>query len=251
MSLGSLPSLAALPPLNMLLLVVGGALLGRRQGGRLLVWVGLAGLVVSSLPVVSGALLAMLELGLPDAAPVGDGSAGAGVGAIVVLSGDQEAIKLGQAVDWRVGQLTLEREQAGAALARVTHLPVLVSGGAVHPWSPPLAGLMADSMARDFGVKVRWQEAASQDTWENARNSAVILRDAGVRRAYVVTQAWHLRRAMLAFRRAGIDAVPAPVLIDAKPDFHAASFIPSVRGWLETYFATHELMGWGWYWVRP
>lgn len=243
--------MAVLPPLNMLLLAIGGAVLGRRPGGRLLLWVGLGGLVVSALPVVSGALLAMLELGLPDAAPVGDGSAGTGAGAIVVLSGDQEAMRLGQAVDWRVGPLTLEREQAGAALARVTHLPVLVSGGAVHPWSPRLASLMADSMARDFGVSVRWQEGESQDTWQNARNSAVILRDAGVRRAYVVTQAWHMRRALLAFRRAGIDAVPAPVMIDAKPDFHSGSFVPSVRGWMETYFAVHELIGWGWYWVRP
>ena len=251
MSLGSLPALAVLPPLNMLLMSLGGALLGRRLGGRLLLCVGLGGLVVSSLPVVSGALLAVLEAGLPDAAPVGESSAGAGAGAIVVLSGDQEGARLGQAVVWRVGPLTLQREQAAAELARVTHLPVLVSGGAVHPWSPPLAVLMADSMTRDFSVPVKWQESASQDTWENARNSAVILRDAGVRRVYVVTQAWHLRRALLAFRRAGIDAVPAPVMIDAKPDFHAGSFLPSVRGWMESFYAVHELIGWGWYWVRP
>ncbi len=244
MSLGSLPTLLLLPPLNLLLAASAGACLGRRRFGRPLLIGGLGGLWLVSLPIVSGGMLRLLEAGITAAS-------GQPVGAIVILSGDQEPVRDGTATAWRVGPLTLEREQAGALLARSTDLPVLVSGGALYPWSPPLASLMADSMARDFGIKVRWQEATSQDTWANARESTAILRPAGISRVYVVTQAWHMRRALLAFRRAGLDPVAAPVLLDAVPHLQPSSFLPSVRGWQDSYFACHELLGLAWYAVRP
>jgi uncharacterized SAM-binding protein YcdF (DUF218 family) len=245
-SLGSLPSLILLPPLNFLTAAVAGALLRRRRGGRVLLAVGLAGLVVLSLPIVSGSLLRLTELGL-SAEPPG----GATPGAIVILSGDQQAGRQDGAIVWHVGELTLEREAAGAALARRTKLPVLVTGGAIHPWSPTLASLMVDSMGRDFGVPVRWQETKSQDTWENARGTAAILRAAGITRVFVVTHAWHMRRALVAFRRAGLDPVPAPVLLDDVPQVHPYAFLPSVHAWGDSYFAVHELIGLAWYEIRP
>jgi uncharacterized SAM-binding protein YcdF (DUF218 family) len=110
---------------------------------------------------------------------------------------------------------------------------------------------MAASLHQDFATDVRWREARSVDTWGNARESAAILRAAGITRVWVVTHGWHMRRALVAFRRAGLDAVPAPALIDAKPEFYAASFLPSVRAWLESYYAMHELIGWAWYELRP
>jgi uncharacterized SAM-binding protein YcdF (DUF218 family) len=246
-SLATLPTLLLVPPLNLLAAAVAGALMGRRRGGRTLLVVGLSGLVFFSLPVVSQSLIALLEAGL-------EGKLASGAPppqAVVILSGDQQEGRTFNNRFWRVGPLTLEREQAGAALARATGAPVLVSGGALHPWSPPLADLMATSLAQDFAIKVRWREAASQDTWANAQNSAAILRADGIGRVWVVTQAWHMRRALMAFRRAGLDAVPAPVLIDAVPDFRAATFLPSARAWLESYYAMHELIGWAWYAVRP
>jgi uncharacterized SAM-binding protein YcdF (DUF218 family) len=216
----------------------------------------LAGLVILSLPIVSGSLLRLTELGLSAGPPPG-----ATPGAIVILSGDQQAARLNGAIAWRVGLLTLEREAAGAALARRTKLPVLVTGGAIHPWSPTLASLMADSMAQDFRVPVRWQETRSQDTWQNARDTAAIMHEAGISRVFVVTQAWHMRRALVAFRRAGLDPVPAPVLLDDVllddvllddvPQFHAFAFLPSVHAWGDSYFALHELIGLAWYEIRP
>ncbi len=238
MSLGSLPTLLLLPPLNLLLAAT--------FGGRALRRIGLGGLWLLSLPLVSGSLVRLTEIGLGGEPPPGPPPQ-----AIVILSGDQSPAREGQALVWNVGPLTLEREQAGANLARRTHLPVLVSGGAVHPWSPPLANLMAYSLIRDFGIQVRWQEPASQDTWANAVDSAALLRPAGITRVYVVTQAWHMRRALLAFRRAGLQPVAAPVRLDALPQFHAGAFLPSVRAWGDSYFALHELIGWAWYEVRP
>ena len=56
---------------------------------------------------------------------------------------------------------------------------------------------------------------------------------------------------LLAFRRAGLTATAAPVAIDAKPSLRVTAFVPLARSWLESYYATHELIGWAWYAIRP
>lgn len=238
--------LLLIPPINLLAFAAIGAALCHRRGGRALLAVSLSGLVLFALPAVSGCLLALLELHL-DRIP----SPAQPPQAIVILSADQQRIFTKNGIGWRVGGLTLEREAAGAVLARQTHLPILVTGGVIREHAPPLAEQMAASMERDFLSPVRWQETRSGDTWQNAVFSAEMLRAQGIQRVYLVTHAWHMRRALLAFRRAGLVATPSPVALDAAPDLRAASFLPSARGWQESYYAMHELIGWAWYAVRP
>nr|WP_238330622.1 YdcF family protein [Pseudomonas aeruginosa] len=76
---------------------------------------------------------------------------------------------------------------------------------------PSEAALMANALLQDFGVPTRWQEGLSRTTWENATLSAPQLREAGVRRVVLVTQAWHMQRARWSFERQGFEVIPAPV----------------------------------------
>ena len=98
-------------------------------------------------------------------------------------------------------------------LARRTGLPVLVSGGMLRDDDVPLGTLMAMSMVQTFGVTPRWVEAQSHTTWENAEYSAALLQPLGIHSVYVVTHAWHMPRALLAFRHFGLHAVPAVVTV--------------------------------------
>jgi uncharacterized SAM-binding protein YcdF (DUF218 family) len=228
------------PPVNLAVLALLGVLLGKRR----LAAVALALLLLLALPIVSGWLLVGLERGLPAA------SAGPVPQAIVILGGDVRHVP-GPPGAEVVGGLTLERLRAGASLARATHLPILVTGGPIGGRAaPPSAQLMADSLAADFGTPARWVEPASRTTWENARFSAPILRAAGIRSVYVVTHAWHMRRALIAFAPTGLVVTPAPLTPDAAPRLDAAAFEPSSGAWRLSYFALHEWIGCVWYALR-
>jgi len=232
--------------MNCLLAACLGVVLGPRRCGRTLRILGLGGLVLFSLPVVSGCLTFLLERGLnPPPPPVAPPQA------IVILSGDETEIQIGKDIAFRPGPLTLEREQEGASLDRATHLPVLVSGGQIRNGAPSLAAIMASSLDADFGIQVKWREDKSLDTWANATDSAAMLHAAGINSVYLVTHAWHMHRALVAFRRAGLQAAAAPVAVDNKPDLRPGAFVPAAHAWQESYWGMHELIGWAWYALKP
>ena len=240
MTVNTVFSALALPPASLALAALLALLLLRGRAGRVLALLALAALVLLSLPVVSMALLASLDV--PPAAPAEPPQA------IVVLGGDVD--RLVDPPGATLGSLSLERVRAGAALHRQTGLPVLVTGGVVDDLPLTVGALMAESMTTDFNVPVRWTEAASPTTWENAEYSASMLSAAGVSRVHLVTHAWHMRRSLLAFQRVGIDAVPAPVRPDPWPKLRASEFLPRPSAWIGSFFAVHEWVGLAYYAAR-
>jgi uncharacterized SAM-binding protein YcdF (DUF218 family) len=235
--LSAAASVLLVPPVNLAALALAGVLLHRRR----LAVMALAALLLLALPVVAGGLLVGLEHGLP--AP-----AGSPPQAIIILGGDVR--ETAGAAQEDAGPLTLERLRAGAALARATHLPILVTGGVVgDPQGLPVAELMAQSLAADFAAPARFVEPHARDTWQNARLSAAMLRRAGIGSAYVVTHAWHMRRALIAFGATDLAVTPAPLPPD-RLRLRAGAFVPRVGAWRESYFALHEWIGCAWYALR-
>lgn len=249
--LASLQTALVEPPVNLLLLLALGLGLmadaGRRSVRRRVgLWIaalGLAGLVVLSLPVTAWLLLTALEGGM-----VLEPAADSPPGAIVILSADDlNAVPGGITAAPDLGALTLQRLRAGALLHKRTGLPILVSGGVIRADAPPIAHAMARVLATEFDAPPRWIEDRSATTWENAAFAATALRDDGVRAAFVVTHAWHMRRSLLAFRRTGLSATAAPTHFTgpARPD--AGSFVPNAHAWSQARFALHEWLGLAWY----
>ncbi len=109
---------------------------------------------------------------------------------------------------------------------------------------------MARILEGEFGVKVRWVEDRAGTTWANARFSADMLRADGIDTVFVVTHAWHMRRALLAFRRFGLTAVPAPTHLIQPFSPGPAWFVPEASGWASSAFALHEWLGLAWYSIR-
>lgn len=233
------------PPTALVFLALFGLVIGGwyRRIGRLMLWLSALGLLLLSLPVVGRGMLVALEGDLPLTPPRDQPPQ-----AIVILSGDA---RRGPGIPFlHVGPLTLERLRTGALLERRTHLPVLLSGGRLHPSDPPLARVMADSLERDFQVPVKWLEPESRDTWQNAHMSAEILRAQGISSIYLVTHAWHMRRSVLAFAGTGITVTAVPTRFDRATTGLLVDFVPDVDGWRASYFGMHEWIGIAWYALR-
>ncbi len=89
--------------------------------------------------------------------------------------------------------------------------PVIVSGGKVFAGKAAEAPIVARILV-DLGVPADRviTEERSRDTRENAMYTAEIARRRGFRDPVLVTSAYHMRRAVLNFRRAGLDPRPCP-----------------------------------------
>lgn len=112
----------------------------------------------------------------------------------------------------RLHEGTLRRRVALAAEKAREGALVIASGG--RRWEGQVeADVMAKELERHGvpeGAIVR--ERLSMTTEENARFVAELLARRGRSRATVVTSDWHLARALMLFRRAGVDVDGVPVI---------------------------------------
>ena len=215
-------------------------------------WRGVGGAVVlaSSLllfalstPAASSGLMRWAEAGLPVSLDL------ARAQAIVVLGGSVVPGN-GRDIPDRLGAVSLERVDLAAAAYRKLHLPVMVSGGAPRSGHDSEAELMRAALQQDFATPVAWSEDRSRTTWDNAVFSTAILKPAGLNTVVVVSQAWHLPRAVWSFQKAGLTAVPWPA---PRAAWHAdgiGDFIPRLAALDDSMRALHELVGMAYYRLR-
>ena len=226
-----------LPPTGPLLIaVLGLALHGRSSRvGRSLAAFGVAGLLALSMPVVADLLGQTVDISVPfdlDTARTAQ--------AIVILGGGvrRDAPEYGGDT---VATLTLERVRYGARVARLTGLPVLVSGGSVLEGEAE-GKLMAAALDREFGAPVRWIEANSRTTHDNAVLSARMLKAEGIDRIVLVTHAFDTRRAIAEFQAQGFAVITAATGVRGKSDRTLLDYLPSMGGLQGSYYASYEIL---------
>ena len=235
------------PNLFILLAMIGVLLAWRwRRAGLVLATAAMAGVYLASTPLASFWLIRAVTR-LADAVP--RVPAPESPGAIVVLSAEARRSNVPGGRDV-VGPLTLERLAEAAREQRSTGLPILVSGGWVGHNDDSLAAMMARSLESDFRVPVKWREERSHTTYENALYSAEILRHAGISSALVVTNPWHMARALWSFHQVGFRVIAAPLPEGHFLELAPSMLFPQVPSLLGSYYALHEIIGLGWYIVR-
>ena len=245
--LGSkLVSSLLLPPLNVLLLGMAGLLLlkSHPRSGRLLIGFAFGLLYLLSTPFFTVRALKLIE---PPALQITSGLDKAQV--IVVLGAGSYL----QAPDYgsdTVNRLGLERLRYAARLYRATTKPTLVSGGKPEGGTISEAAQMKSALINDFQIPVTWEESASATTFESAINSRSVLKAAGISHIYLVTHAWHMRRAALVFEAAGFDITPAPTGFTILPSDPLDLYLPNPQGLFESYLLIHEVCGWLWYRIK-
>ena len=187
----NLAALALLPPLSLVILLAAGLVVRRRRPrlGTSLIGFAAAALYALSTPWVSGVLLKSLEISAPlDPAHLETADA------IVVLGGGRllDAPEYGGDT---LKRISLERLRYGARLHRASGVPLLVTGGMPGGGTLAEGRIMQQILEDEYRLSPRWVEDRAETTWDNARLSAALLREDGIRRIALVTHAWHLRRA--------------------------------------------------------
>ncbi len=247
----SLIKLLLLPPIGLLILLAAGLVCYKRKAGFSMAAVSLLLLFILSLPFVENKLAQYWERWPPVQA---DDLLQFMPQAIVVIGGGLEHAASEYKTDLTVNARTLLRLRYAAKLARETGLPVMVSGGKpVDMAEASEAQIMASVLIEEFGVPVAWQEVASRNTAENAQLSRNILREQGIDRIILVTQAYHMPRAESEFRKAGFRVLPAPTAFIGRGRaacFSLFDWIPSVRALEHVFLLSHESLGMVWYRLR-
>lgn len=117
---------------------------------------------------------------------------------------------------------------------------LLVSGGDPDDYGTSLAAIYGAALQR-LGVAPAdlLLESNSRNTWQNAQFVQPMVQAIGPARVWLVTSAFHLRRAVLYFARAGIPVVPV------RADYQdvAPSWLPSASQFVLTDLAVHEYLG--------
>ena len=226
-----------LPPTGLLLIAALGLALGKEFArlGRALAAVGVVGLLALSMPIVADFLIRFV-----DTSVALDLDKASTAQAIVILGGGvrRDAPEYGGDT---LATLTLERVRYGARVARLTGLPVLVSGGSVLGGEPE-AQLMAAALGHEFGVPVRWVEANSRTTHDNAVLSARMLKEEGIDRIVLVIHGFDTRRATAEFEAQGLAVVTAATGVRGKSDHSLLDYLPGMGGLQRSYFATYEIL---------
>jgi len=225
-----------LPPTGLVLLAIIATLLLTRRPrlARALLVFALVALWLMSLPIIAYPLArhaqhySALDLSKPVRAQ-----------AIVILGGGGERDYAPEYGGPAAQPYLLERLAYGAWLAGKTGLPVLVTSY----YREAIA--MRATLERNFGIEPRWVDRYAFDTFDNARDSALLLHASGVTRVLLVTSGLHIWRATHEFEAAGLEVVPAPMALVNAPvgDFTFFSYLPYDQATLLSATAIYELLG--------
>lgn len=176
----------------------------RRKLGLVNLAVGVMLWALSSLPVAD-VLMQGLEsdVSLP-VNPSGD--------VIILLGGgiiDRVPDLTGTAV---LAPLTIGRMVTAVRLYQRIELPIIVTGGRVSNNDSAAEAPVAKRFLMDLGVPGNMiiVEDRALDTAQNARLTAAICRQKGFSRPILLTSAYHLKRARMAFDDAGMKVTPFP-----------------------------------------
>jgi uncharacterized SAM-binding protein YcdF (DUF218 family) len=175
--------------------------------------------------------------------------------AIILLGSGSVAVE-----DWQGRKYSFADHSAAARVLEavrvfrmVDHAIVISSGGKPHPDDneKPSGETMRDALVT-LGVPPDRIviEAASKTTRDEAVIVRDMLRSEHIEQTILVTSQTHMRRALGAFRTAGVDAIPAIANEFDRNVSWTQFIVPSDDGLWVASLNAHEVLGIAYYWMR-
>ena len=125
-------------------------------------------------------------------------------------------------------------------------IPIIVSGGRIYP-SMSSEAQIAKRFMIDLGVAEEQIiiEENARDTYENAKYTGEICLKKNYRKPILITSAFHMKRALLSFRKIGLDVIPYPAGFRSKnvQIFGWFGYLPNSGSLKGSSDALHEYLG--------
>lgn len=241
-----------LPPGGLILLALLGLLFWKRPWGRGLVTLSLLCFWLFATEPVRDALLSPLENKYSalqvDQIPANSISEG-GMAIVLLGGGVYEKAPEYSGRDMLTAHAILRTVYA-ADLAMEIGLEIYSTGGALHPDLTEPEGLIMQRWLIRLGVpRARTHaETAAKNTWENAANTATLLKEKGINKIVLVTTAWHMPRSVRVFELHGMQVIPAPcAYVVGRDPYDLRSYLPHWNVLAASGDALHEYLGLFWY----
>ena len=225
------------PLFFILSIIIFGIIIGSKKTS----FVGVVILVICSMPIVSGKMIAYLESDYELNRPSEIDTANA----IVVLSGMVKTIKTKDSLDYEWSE-AVDRFFAGIDLFRLNKAPTLIFTRGKVPWS---IGLPEGEFLREEAIKlgIPKKDILLTENVENTDQEAKAIKklfSIDNPKIILVTSAFHMPRAQLVFEAAGINVIPFPVDFKTGAEkLTFMSFIPFAGSFASTNFFVREIIG--------
>jgi len=139
-----------------------------------------------------------------------------------------------------------KREVYGILTAKQENLPLIFSGGGSYKTKE------AQNVKKDINLITKtcncnirtYYENKSLNTYQNAEYTAKLFEKLNLpKRIYLVTSAYHMKRAAAAFKKFGFEIVPKPVGFLSSDEYTFWDFLPGMNSLANSYKALHEYFG--------
>lgn len=139
----------------------------------------------------------------------------------------------------------LERALYGGYLAKTHQLPIITTGGQREGEMQSHAAVMAMFLQQDLGIAQVLRDDESLTTFQNAEEVKGLMARIGATRPLVVSQGWHLPRAMESFEYLGVNALAAPTAKQSAGVLETGwlAWMPRADSLERTRVALHEWLG--------
>lgn len=132
---------------------------------------------------------------------------------------------------------------AGYRLHLRTGIPIVLSGGAATGIVPE--AVVMKRILLDLGIdgSYIYTDTKSRDTRENAVYVKRICRDLGCGRIILITSAFHMKRALMTFRKEGLEVTPYPTDFRFEGRYNLYSLFPKHSVFYDSVIAIREYLG--------
>ena len=141
---------------------------------------------------------------------------------------------------------SVSRLKYAVFLHKKNKLPLMLSGGRTNKANFSEAEIMQKYLS-NINIQAKWLENNSHNTREQAKYVWQILQPLAIKNIILVTDNYHMKRAMNSFLKIGFDTVIPANVYSVKKITGIQSFIPTAEAMINVRLVLHEYLGIIWY----